>query len=89
MAWVQGNKTRSPIWDKLQGEKDKEDAQAVLTKHFEQLSAGLEDTLNIYFSDRLVEDLIKQQFLPGKEPDYNSTHLGVSILAVIPASTRT
>ena len=36
-----------PIWAKLQGANDKEDAQAVLTKHFERLSAGLEEPLNI------------------------------------------
>ena len=48
-----------PIWAKIQATKDEEDAQAVLTKHFEQLSRNLEEPLNIYFSKRLVEDLLK------------------------------
>ena len=36
-----------PIWAKLQATKDKEDAWAVLTKHFERLSRNLEEPLNI------------------------------------------
>ena len=92
MGWCglgPGEEDKLPlIWGKLQAARDKEDARAVLVKHFERLSAGLEEPLNIYFLDRLVEDLIKLRLSPGREPDYDSAHLGVSILAVIPVSAR-
>ena len=77
-----------PIWAKLQGTKDKEDARAVLTKHFERLSGGLDEPLYGCFSDRLVEDIAKLRFSPGKEPDYQSAHLVISILAAMPVSAR-
>ena len=58
----------------------------MLIKHFERLSATLEEPLNIYFSDRLVEDIAKLRFSPNRDPDYASAHLGMSILAVAPIS---
>ena len=77
-----------PIWAKLQATKDKEDAKAVLTKHFERLSGSLEEPLSIYFSERLVEDIVKLRLAPSREPDYDSAHLGISVLAVMPVSAR-
>ena len=61
----------------------------MITKHFEQLSRSLEDPLNIYFLERLVEDLIKLWLALNREPDYKSAHLGVSVLVVMPVSART
>ena len=76
----------SPIWGKLQAPRDKEETRAVLIKHFERLSSTLEEPLNIYFSNHLVKDISKLWFLPNRDPDYTSTHLGISILAVFPLS---
>ena len=61
----------------------------MLSKHFERLSGSLEEPLNIYFSERLVDDIIKLRLSPSREPDYESAHLGISVLAVIPVSART
>ena len=75
-----------PIWEKLQATRDKDETRAVLTKHFERVSASLEEPLCIYFSDRLVEDIAKLRCAPNRDPDYASAHLGISILAVAPVS---
>ena len=77
-----------PIWDKMQAAKDKDDAKAVVVKEFERMNTKLEEPLNIYFSDRLIDDLRKLRLSPSKDPDYASSHLGVSILAVMPISAR-
>ena len=55
-------------------------------KHFERLSTTLEEPLNIYFADRLGEDIAKLRFSPNRDLDYALANLGVSILAVAPIS---
>ena len=75
-----------PNWAKIQATRDKEDARAVLTKHFEQLSGSLKEPLNIYFSECLVNDIINLRLAQSREPDYESAHLGIYVLAVIPCA---
>ena len=61
----------------------------MITNHNKRLSGSLEETLNIYFSEPLVDDVIKLRLAPSGEPDYDSAHLGISVLAVILMSART
>ena len=60
----------------------------MLGKHFERLSVQLEEPLNIYFCDRLVEDISKLRLSLNRDPDYASSHFGISILAVAPVNAR-
>ena len=70
-----------PFWGKIKADRDKEETLAVLIKHFECLSSTLEEPLNIYFSNRLVEDISNLRFSPNRDPDYVFSHLGISILS--------
>ena len=68
--------------EKIQQVTDKEEVKCVLQKHFDKYNETVEKPVNIYFSERLVEDLMKLRLSSSRDPDKATCHLGISILAV-------
>ena len=66
------------IWVKLQKCRNTADARAALIKHFDNLP----EVVDIHFTTTLVKTLLDLDLSPASVPVYNTSHLGITPLAI-------